>query len=278
MVNINGQIYANDDAFISIFNTSLISGDLIFENIIVSRNKVLFYEDHYFNLLSSMRILKIKIPMSFTPEFLEKQLLSLYAKSGFVDDNILMRILICNNVSSKVNPNSVKYYIYDTQKINYSSSNFEKYTLDVFKDYFKNTGLLSNLTTNNQLIQRIGLRYCEENDFNDCVILNNSKTISESLNGNIFMVMNDKVLTPPLKDGSNNNVIRTKIIELINNDIAGFDVIEQSLSVFDIQKSDELFISNINFGIQPVLKFRKKVYTDEITSLIMNKLTLLVMG
>jgi branched-chain amino acid aminotransferase len=278
MVNINGQIYANDDAFISIFNTSLISGDLIFENIIVSRNKVLFYEDHYFNLLSSMRILKIKIPMSFTPEFLEKQLLSLYAKSGFVNDNILMRILICNNVASKVNPNSVKYYIYDTQKINYSSINFEKYTLDVFKDYFKNTGLLSNLTTNNQLIQRIGLRYCQENDFNDCVILNNSKTISESLNGNIFMVMNDKVFTPPLNDGSNNNVIRTKIIELINNDIEGFDVIEQSLSVFDIQKSDELFISNINFGIQPVRKFRKKVFTDEITSLIMNKLALLVMG
>ena len=278
MVNINGQIYANDDAFISIFNTSLISGDLIFENIIVSRNKVLFYEDHYFNLLSSMRILKIKIPMSFTPEFLEKQLLSLYAKSGFVDDNILMRILICSNVASKVNPNSVKYYIYDTQKINYSSINFEKYTLDVFKDYFKNTGLLSNLTTNNQLIQRIGLRYCQENDFNDCVILNNSKTISESLNGNIFMVMNDKVFTPPLNDGSNNNVIRTKIIELINNDIEGFDVIEQSLSVFDIQKSDELFISNINFGIQPVRKFRKKVFTDEITSLIMNKLALLVMG
>ena len=278
MVNINGQIYANDDAFISIFNTSLISGDLIFENIIVNRNKVFFYEDHYFNLLSSMRILKIKIPMSFTPEFLEKQLLSLYAKSGFVDDNILMRILICNNVASKVNPNSVKYYIYDTQKINYSSINFEKYTLDVFKDYFKNTGLLSNLTTNNQLIQRIGLRYCQENDFNDCVILNNSKTISESLNGNIFMVMNDKVFTPPLNDGSNNNVIRTKIIELINNDIEGFDVIEQSLSVFDIQKSDELFISNINFGIQPVRKFRKKVFTDEITSLIMNKLALLVMG
>ena len=278
MVNINGQIYANDDAFISIFNTSLISGDLIFENIIVSRNKVLFYEDHYFNLLSSMRILKIKIPMSFTPEFLEKQLLSLYAKSGFVDDNILMRILICNNVASKVNPTTVKYYIYDVRQINYSTSNFEKYTLDVFKDYFKNTGLLSNLTTNNQLIQRIGLRYCQENDFNDCVILNNSKTISETLKGNIFMVMNDKIITPPLKDGSTNNVIRTKIIELINNDIEGFDVIEQSLSVFDIQKSDELFISNINFGIQPVRKFRKKVFTDEITSLIMNKLALLVMG
>ena len=278
MVNINGEIYPNDDAFISIFNTSLISGDLIFENLIVSSNKVLFYEEHYFNLLSSMRILKIKIPMSFTPEFLEEQLLSLYIKSGFVNEKILMRILICNNVATNINPTSVNYYIYDAHKIDYSINNFEKYTLDVFKDYFKNTGLLSNLTTNNQLIQRIGLRYCEENDFNDCVILNNSKIISETLNGNIFMIMNDKVLTPSLKDGTNNNVIRSKIIELVNNDIEGYEIIEQSLSVFDIQKSDELFISNINFGIQPVSKFRKKVFTDKITSLIKNKLTLLVMG
>ena len=278
MVNINGEIYPNDDAFISIFNTSLISGDLIFENLIVSSNKVLFYEEHYFNLLSSMRILKIKIPMSFTPEFLEEQLLSLYIKSGFVNEKILMRILICNNVATNINPTSVNYYIYDAHKIDYSINNFEKYTLDVFKGYFKNTGLLSNLTTNNQLIQRIGLRYCEENDFNDCVILNNSKIISETLNGNIFMIMNDKVLTPSLKDGSNNNVIRSKIIELVNNDIEGYEIIEQPLSVFDIQKSDELFISNINFGIQPVSKFRKKVFTDKITSLIKNKLTLLVMG
>jgi branched-chain amino acid aminotransferase len=278
MVNINGEIYPNDDAFISIFNTSLISGDLIFENLIVSSNKVLFYEEHYFNLLSSMRILKIKIPMSFTPEFLEEQLLSLYIKSGFVNEKILMRILICNNVATNINPTSVNYYIYDAHKIDYSINNFEKYTLDVFKDYFKNTGLLSNLTTNNQLIQRIGLRYCEENDFNDCVILNNSKIISETLNGNIFMIMNDKVLTPSLKDGSNNNVIRSKIIELVNNDIEGYEIIEQPLSVFDIQKSDELFISNINFGIQSVRKFRKKVFTDKITSLIKNKLTLLVMG
>ncbi|MBT7528846.1 MAG: aminotransferase class IV [Flavobacteriaceae bacterium] len=278
MVNINGEIYPNDDAFISIFNTSLISGDLIFENLIVSSNKVLFYEEHYFNLLSSMRILKIKIPMSFTPEFLEEQLLSLYIKSGFVNEKILMRILICNNVATNINPTSVNYYIYDAHKIDYSINNFEKYTLDVFKDYFKNTGLLSNLTTNNQLIQRIGLRYCEENDFNDCVILNNSKIISETLNGNIFMIMNDKVLTPSLKDGTNNNVIRSKIIELVNNDIEGYEIIEQPLSVFDIQKSDELFISNINFGIQPVRKFRKKVFTDKITSLIKNKLTLLVMG
>ena len=135
---------------------------------------------------------------------------------------------------------------------------------------------MSNLNTNNQLINRIGSRYCIENDFNDCVVLNNSKTISETLNGNIFLLVNDKILTPPLKDGCNNNVIRSKIIDIINNDIEGFSLVEQSLSVYDIQKSDELFISNITFGIQSIGKFRKKDFAVTVTNIIRNKLCLLV--
>ena len=46
--------------------------------------------------------------------------------------------------------------------------------------------------------------------------------------------------------------------------------------VFDIQKSDELFISNITFGIQSIGKFRKKDFAVTVTNIIRNKLCLLV--
>jgi branched-chain amino acid aminotransferase len=276
MVNINGKLFPKEEAFISLFNTSIVTGDFIFENIIVSKENVFFYEDHYFNLLSSMRILKMKIPMSFTPEYLESQLRELYVNSGFISATKLMRIMISNSETNTVSIDLVNHYICTVGDVDYSNFNTEKHTLDVFKDYFKNLGLLSNLNTNNQLINRIGSRYCIENDFNDCVVLNNSKTISETLNGNIFLLVNDKILTPPLKDGCNNNVIRSKIIDIINNDIEGFSLIEQSLSVYDIQKSDELFISNITFGIQSIGKFRKKDFAVTVTNIIRNKLCLLV--
>jgi len=276
MVNINGQILPDDDALISLFNSSLISGDFIFENIILNKERVLFFEDHYFNLLSSMRILKMKIPMSFTPEYLENELKALYVKSGFVTGNKLMKVLICNPVLANENINSVEFYIYTVGDLNYLKDDSVKYNLDVFKDYFKNTGFLSNISTNNQLINKIGLRYCNENDFNDCIVLNNSKVVSETLNGNVFFIMENKVFTPPLKDGCTNNVIRSKIIELINSDIEGYTVIEQSLSVFDIQKSDELFVLNIEFGIQSVNKFRKKTFSSSITEIIKTKLNSLI--
>jgi branched-chain amino acid aminotransferase len=276
MVNINGKFFPKKEAFISLFNSSILTGDLIFENIIVSKENVLFYEDHYFNLLSSMRILKMKIPMTFTPEYFENQLRELYDNSGFISATKLMRIMISNSESNTESLDLVNHYVCTVRDIDYSVFSTDKYTLDVFKDYFKNLGLLSNLNTNNKLINSIGLRYCKENNFNDCVVLNNSKNISETLNGNIFLLVNDKILTPPLKDGCNNNVIRSKVIDIINNDIEGYSLVEQSLSVYDIQKSDELFISNINFGIQSISKFRKKDFAMTVTNIIRRKLSLLV--
>ena len=276
MVNINGQILPNDDALISLFNSSLISGDFIFENIILNKERVLFFEDHYFNLLSSMRILKMKIPMSFTPEYLEKQLTDLYTASGFVSENKLMKVLICNPELANENSNSVKFYIYSMGDLNYLDDSAIQYNLDVFKDYFKNTGLLSNISANNQLINKIGLRYCKENDFKDCIVLNNSKVVSETLNGNVFAIIENKIFTPPLKDGCSNNVMRSKIIELINNNIDGYTVLEESLSVFDIQKSEELFVINIDFGIKSVNSFRKKIFSSSITEIIKKRLNSLI--
>ena len=40
-------------------------------------NKVLFLEDHYFRLMASMRICRMEIPMNFTMEYFESQIVTL---------------------------------------------------------------------------------------------------------------------------------------------------------------------------------------------------------
>ena len=45
-------------------------GDFIYENVIMNNNSIFFFEDHYFNIVSTMRIVKMKIPTNFTQEFL----------------------------------------------------------------------------------------------------------------------------------------------------------------------------------------------------------------
>ena len=44
------------------------------------------------------------------------------------------------------------------------------------------------------------------------------------------------------------------------------EVIEKEISPFDLQKADELFISNVIKGIQPITKYRKKEFGNTLSS------------
>ena len=76
MININGTILEDSEACLSVDNRGFAYGDAVFETIKVN-SKPLFWEAHYFRLMASMRILRMEIPMHFTPEFLESQIMDL---------------------------------------------------------------------------------------------------------------------------------------------------------------------------------------------------------
>ena len=76
MININGTLLEDAKANLSLENRGFTYGDAIFETIKFN-NRPLFWEAHYFRLMASMRIMRMKIPMKFTPEFLEAEIMDL---------------------------------------------------------------------------------------------------------------------------------------------------------------------------------------------------------
>ena len=72
MLNFNGDIQNRTEKIF--LNRAFLYCDSVFETIKVVKNKILFWEEHYLRLMSSMRILKIEIPNTFTPEYLEDQI------------------------------------------------------------------------------------------------------------------------------------------------------------------------------------------------------------
>jgi len=48
--------------------------------------------------------------------------------------------------------------------------------------------------------------------------------------------------------------------------------VEDAISPFEIQKADEMFITNVITGIQPVSKYRKKVFGNAVSKLLLQKL------
>ena len=45
-----------------LLNRGFLYGDSVFESIKIINNKIIFWEDHYMRLMSSMRIARIEIP------------------------------------------------------------------------------------------------------------------------------------------------------------------------------------------------------------------------
>ena len=69
MINFNGLL--QDNFAVTSSNRSFLYGDGIFETLKVVNGKILFSEEHYFRLMASMRIVRMKIPMDFTFEFFD---------------------------------------------------------------------------------------------------------------------------------------------------------------------------------------------------------------
>ena len=275
MININGTILEDSEAYLSVDNRGFAYGDAVFETIKVN-SKPLFWEAHYFRLMASMRILRMEIPMHFTSEFLESQIMDLVDTQSEKAKSYRVKLTVFRATGGYYTPtsNAVKFTIalapLDSDIYNSHTDSCE---IELFKDYFIAPNLLSTLKTNNKAINVVGSIFAKENNYDNCLLLNTNKNIIEALNGNVFLVKDNVIKTPPLADGCLKGIIRDQLIDMISKS-DNYDLIETSISPFELQKADEIFITNVIQGIKPVTKFRKKTYTTEAAKKFQNKLNI----
>lgn len=274
MVNSNGHLVAESEISIHPNNRGLAYGDAVFETLRVSAGKIFFWEDHYFRLMASMRILRMEIPMNFTMEYLEDEVLKTTSSVGTAKETYRAKILVWREADGKYKPesNDISFVITaETLPHPFYTLPNGPYEVELFKDHYVNSGLLSTLKTNNKVLNVLGSIYAKENDYANCLLLNEKKQVVEALNGNIFLVKGYTIKTPPLEDGCLNGILRKQIIKILGQ-LPDYILDETSVSPFELQKADELFITNVITGIQPVSKYRKKEYASEVAKELLAKL------
>lgn len=276
MININGALQGSN-LQLSISNRSFLYGDGVFETLKIVNNKILFFEDHYFRLMASMRIIRMQIPMSFTLEYLEEQILNLAVVNNH-QDSARIRFTVFRNEGGFYLPtdNSVSFIIQSAEilepKYNFVKKSFE---VDLYKDFIVPKQLLSTLKTANKITNVTAGIFAKENDLDAALLINEDKNVIEAANGNLFMLMGNNLITPPISEGCLNGIMRKQLIEIAKK-IVSIEVIEQAISPFDLQKADELFITNVIMGIQPITKYRKKEFGTTFAQQLQEKLNTLI--
>jgi branched-chain amino acid aminotransferase len=272
MVNFNGVI-TEEELLFSASNRSFLYGDGVFETLKIVNNKILFFEDHYFRLLASMRIIRMQIPMSFTLEFLEEQVLALVNRQE-IQDAARVRLTVFRNDGGYYTPadNKVSFVITASAlAVKSYTVNHAAFEVDLYKDFVVPKQLLSTLKTNNKLTQITASIFAQENGLDTCLLINEDKNVIEAANGNLFMVLNGQLITPSITEGCLNGIMRKQILKLAK-EFQSVEVVEKAISPFDLQKADELFITNVIVGIQSITKYRKKEFENSLAKQLLDKL------
>ncbi|CAD6526345.1 putative branched-chain-amino-acid aminotransferase [metagenome] len=132
----------------------------------------------------------------------------------------------------------------------------------------------------NYLNSIIATQEAKRNGFDEAVLLDHSGNVSEAPGENIFIVREDKLITPPLSSSALNGITRDAIIKIASD--LDINVIETEIARSELTISDEIFLTGTAAEITPIISMDGKKIANgkpgEITKKLMKKYTEIVMN
>jgi branched-chain amino acid aminotransferase len=89
-----------------------------------------------------------------------------------------------------------------------------------------------------------------ERGFDEVVLLNEHEEVAECTSANLFAVFGDEVCTPPLEAGCLPGI--TREILLSDLSVPGLRISERRLTLSDLEKADEVFVTSSTRDVLPV--------------------------
>jgi len=208
--------------------------------------------------MSSMRILRLEIPLNWSPDDLENEILS-FKPEPQIDYRVRFSVWREGGIGYRPTTNSIDW------SINFSvlddsgySSPVKKQKLSLFQEHKKSKGLLSNLKLSQSILYILAAKFASEQQTDDAIILSHDNHVLETSRGNIFLLKDNELMTPSLEDGALRGVMREQILKYAKD--ANLIIKEEKVNPFDLLKADEIWITNAITGIVSVSNYRKSTY------------------
>lgn len=274
-ISYNGRIIHSDELKIGLNNRSFSYGDGIFETMHASGNKVQFFYDHMERLIRSMKVLKMEVPVRFSIDTmgLQKEISKILNKNKLYK-GARVRMTVFREEGGLYTPNSneVEYIIQcsalesDTYTLNEKG-----YNTDIYDEIYKPINTLSTLKMTSSMFSVLAGIFKKENQLDECLVMNNKGNIIEGISSNLFIIKENIISTPSVREGCLPGIMRQKVIELARK-LNYIVQDEQTIKIQDIMAADEMFFTNAITGIQWVVGFKQRRYYNRISKLLSNAL------
>lgn len=266
----NGKTIPSGTALVSSENRGLRYGDGLFETIKFCNNNLVMMNEHMARLWKGMQEMKIKIPIHFHPEKTEELILALLKKNNYQYARV--RITVTRGEGGLYDSNNNFQYIIECWPLstNYNTLNENGLELCIYKEALKICDNFSNLKHNNFLPYFMGALFAQQEKCNDALILNQHQRICDSSNANIFIILKETIITPPLSEGCIAGTIRKLLLQLLPE--LNYNIIQEPISQEIALNADEVFLTNSIYNMRWVAAIGDKKYINSITKNIFEKI------
>ena len=261
-IYINGKFYKRKDAKISVFDSSTMLGDGIWDSLRYHNNKFIFLKEHFDRIYKDAKLIDLKIHLS--RKKLSEELIKII-KINKMETDVHLRIIVSRGIKSTP---------YQSPKVTISKPTIiiiPEYKKPDIKTYKKGLKLVTVKTIRGPInVQNPQINSLSKLNCILACIEANKKNADEALmfdiNGNIatnnsthfFFVKNKTVFTSTGKYCVT-GITRQKIIDLCKKN--KIKVKEKNFKLNEVLNADEAFCTGSFAGIVPVNQINKKKYS-----------------
>jgi branched-chain amino acid aminotransferase len=242
-IYIDGTLYEQSEAKISVFDHGLLYGDGVFEGIRFYQDRVFRLDEHMDRLWDSAKAITLDIPLS-RAAMIEATLETI--RHNDLHDGYI-RLLVTRGVGSLgLSPDSCRrpsVIIIAATIALYPESLYEK-GLTMATSSVRRippAALSPRIKSLNYLNNILAKIEAQQADAAEGVMLNEQGYVAECTGDNLFVIKNGRISTPPINAGILAGVTRSVVFELAEK--IGIPIKEEDLTRYDILVADECFLT-----------------------------------
>ena len=259
IVFLNGEFVDRESAQVSVFDRGFLFGDALYEVIPISDGKPHAQDMHIDRLSDSLEAIHISNP--YTPDQWKQIFASLISRNNAQIDLPSHHIYL--QISRGVEPTrahrlpkgikpTVVAFIQESKRPSEKSikSGLTAITIkDPRRDdcSLKSTSLFANI---------MALHAALEANATEAIFIDKENHALEGTQSNLFTVINQQVVTPPLSQRILGGVTRARIIQTLKDNNVPFE--EKEITKSQLLTADEVWITGSVKGIYPIVSINKQ--------------------
>lgn len=251
-LSLDGKILPAGQPVLMADNRAYRYGDGLFETLKLVNGKIVLADYHFNRFFAGLRLLQFEIPALVTAATLQQEIIHLCEKNKS-SELARVRISAFRGNGGLYEGNNTLHYIIECWGLDADQWNENGLSIGIYANARKSSDAFSNLKSANFLPYVMAAKHARENKWNDCLVLNQHGRVADATIANVFLVKNERIITPALTEACVDGVMRKYLLGKIN-------VEENEVTIEDILNADEVFLTNTIKGIRWVKQIQDKVY------------------